>query len=447
MTQTVRTPCSRARRRSCDQVCEPGPRSSSATAAARDRSPTSSGPIAAPALAATVRPAQPLADGLDVGEQPRRRRQGPVAALLVEPAHVVVRLQAVPAPPLRLVHDHEHVAGVIEQQRRPGDGHRAPATRNRARLPGGATAPATRGTAAPREVAASRDPGLLQVARQAPQRLLRGRALHGGPDDDLVEQAGRALVVGVERAQRVHRVAEQLDAHRLVGGGREDVHDAAAPRDLARRADDVHPAVAQPHGPQHEAVGRQLLAVADDLRPGVPLLRRRQQAAAGRGPDQQHVQTCRAAAGPWPRRVRARPRDAARCRRTGRRRAPAARRSARNRDRPGRPGPTGPAAGASRAASSGRTTSSGLPARAASNPSTSARAPSTRPVRRAPRSPLDAVRSSRSKKGARSSGAQRAGSPAIRLPRSRRDRRPGCTGPGGSASAPAPRRRACSAAT
>ncbi len=49
------------------------------------------------------------------------------------------------------------------------------------------------------------------------------------------ERRRRALRVRVEAAQALHVVAEELDPHGLVGVGREDVEDAAAPRHLAGR--------------------------------------------------------------------------------------------------------------------------------------------------------------------------------------------------------------------
>ena len=59
-----------------------------------------------------------------------------------------------------------------------------------------------------------------------------------------VEARLRALRFGVELADGVDLVAEELDAHRAIGLGRVDVEDAAAARELAGHFDQVHLRVA-----------------------------------------------------------------------------------------------------------------------------------------------------------------------------------------------------------
>jgi hypothetical protein len=65
----------------------------------------------------------------------------------------------------------------------------------------------------------------------------RQQLLDGPPDG--------ALVGDGERAQLADLVAPELDAHRVVGRGREDVDDAAAHRELAARGDHLDPRVGQ----------------------------------------------------------------------------------------------------------------------------------------------------------------------------------------------------------
>ncbi len=83
---------------------------------------------------------------------------------------------------------------------------------------------------------------LLGQLRPAAQRLA-GVLPEPGVDDDLaggvagdaLDDAGRALVADREAAERLDVVAPELDAHGLVGGGREDVDDATADGELTAR--------------------------------------------------------------------------------------------------------------------------------------------------------------------------------------------------------------------
>ena len=56
----------------------------------------------------------------------------------------------------------------------------------------------------------------------------------------LVQARLRALRLGIELADGLDLVAEELNAHRAVGLGRVDIENAAAPRELARHLDQVH---------------------------------------------------------------------------------------------------------------------------------------------------------------------------------------------------------------
>ena len=70
----------------------------------------------------------------------------------------------------------------------------------------------------------------------------------------LSQRSSERWDLGVERADRLDLVAEELDPDRLGGVGREDVEDAAAEAELAGDLDDLgprHPPLQQP--------GRQLL--------------------------------------------------------------------------------------------------------------------------------------------------------------------------------------------
>ncbi len=75
--------------------------------------------------------------------------------------------------------------------------------------------------------------------------LLGGQQLPAGEELHLGAVDGGALVGHRELAQAVDLVAPEVDADRLVGGGREDVDDRAPHGDLAPVLDLVLPAVAE----------------------------------------------------------------------------------------------------------------------------------------------------------------------------------------------------------
>jgi hypothetical protein len=66
-----------------------------------------------------------------------------------------------------------------------------------------------------------------------------------GQENGLVGVLRAALGDGVEKAHRVELVAEELRAHGVVAGGREDVEDAAAQRELPDALDERRARVAR----------------------------------------------------------------------------------------------------------------------------------------------------------------------------------------------------------
>ena len=90
-------------------------------------------------------------------------------------------------------------------------------------------------------------------------------------------------MIGVERSQRFDGVAEQLDAHRLVGFRREDVDDAAATRDLAGGGDGVDAPVPGVQAFEDETLRGQDAPGAHDARARGDLGRRRQPRREARG--------------------------------------------------------------------------------------------------------------------------------------------------------------------
>jgi hypothetical protein len=69
-----------------------------------------------------------------------------------------------------------------------------------------------------------------------------------------VDGVGGALVGDGERAQLAHLVAPELNAHGVLGGGREDVDDPAAHRELAARGDHLDAGVGQLDQPHQQVV-------------------------------------------------------------------------------------------------------------------------------------------------------------------------------------------------
>ena len=90
------------------------------------------------------------------------------------------------------------------------------------------------------------------AAERRDRRIVEG-VLAPGQQAQALERRERALGLGVETAQRLDLVVEQLDAHRGVVSHREQVHDGAAHRELAVLVDIVDGAVA---GARRRGAGR-----------------------------------------------------------------------------------------------------------------------------------------------------------------------------------------------
>ena len=109
--------------------------------------------------------------------------------------------------------------------------------------------------------------GLLLERGDLGQLPVLGRELGGGCDLDHLGIAERALGEGREPAQRLDLVAEQVDAHGTVLGGREQVKQSAADRELAAVLHLVHALVSGGHQVQgglvevDQVTGAQLEAV------------------------------------------------------------------------------------------------------------------------------------------------------------------------------------------
>ena len=97
---------------------------------------------------------------------------------------------------------------------------------------------------------------------QGRQHGARREDVGEGQRDEGVDRPGGPLRVGVEAAQALHGVAEELDAHRLRPVRGEDVEDAAAPRHLARGGDRVLARVAPFVERLEQDLGRHLVAHA-----------------------------------------------------------------------------------------------------------------------------------------------------------------------------------------
>ncbi len=82
-----------------------------------------------------------------------------------------------------------------------------------------------------------------------------------------------ALVGDGERADVGDLVAEELDAHTVVGGGREDVEDAAAHRELTTAPDKVDALVGHLHQRGQQTVEVDLIALVQGDRVQIPQAR------------------------------------------------------------------------------------------------------------------------------------------------------------------------------
>ena len=85
---------------------------------------------------------------------------------------------------------------------------------------------------------------LAIAAAEARDAVLGQQHLADRQQHDLVARAGRALAHGIERADRLQRVAEQVEPQRLVRAGRKEIDQAAAHGELARLHHGLRAAVA-----------------------------------------------------------------------------------------------------------------------------------------------------------------------------------------------------------
>jgi hypothetical protein len=104
-----------------------------------------------------------------------------------------------------------------------------------------------------------------------------------GQERELGVRRDRALGLGVEAAEALDRVAQELEADRAVEVGREHIEDPAAPRHLARARDRVFPAVAALVEGLEQDLRRHLLAGPEREHAGLeePRGERRPQEAGG----------------------------------------------------------------------------------------------------------------------------------------------------------------------
>ena len=101
-----------------------------------------------------------------------------------------------------------------------------------------------------------------QALGEACQHGPRREGVREGEDLDRGERALAALARGVEAAQALDRVAEELDPHRALAGRREHVQDAAAARHLAGCCDGILLSVARLVEGLEQHLGGHLLALA-----------------------------------------------------------------------------------------------------------------------------------------------------------------------------------------
>ena len=99
-------------------------------------------------------------------------------------------------------------------------------------------------------------------------RMEHGKGLSHGKKDDLIQILGPALGQRVEAAHGIQLVTEEFQADRVVGGGTEDVQDAAAHGKLAHALDQVAAAVARLKQAGGQGVGRAGIAQTERNRRG-----------------------------------------------------------------------------------------------------------------------------------------------------------------------------------
>jgi hypothetical protein len=126
---------------------------------------------------------------------------------------------------------------------------------------------------------------LRQRSAQAVEHGARREGVGEGEHLEPVEGAGRALGLGIERAQALDGVPEELDAHRRLAIRREDIEDPSAPRDLAGRGDRILAAIPPLVERFEEDFGREVFTAfdRDDARLEQPRREDRPQEAGRRG--------------------------------------------------------------------------------------------------------------------------------------------------------------------
>ncbi len=108
--------------------------------------------------------------------------------------------------------------------------------------------PSTAWPVAIRSNSSPRVPGVFRCTRASAAAALCTSSVisssrHGDATTSSQGLVERALVGDGERADLLDRVAEEVDAHRVLQGGREQVDDAAADAELAAALDQVDPDV------------------------------------------------------------------------------------------------------------------------------------------------------------------------------------------------------------
>ncbi len=108
------------------------------------------------------------------------------------------------------------------------------------------------------------------------QNIFAHRRVGQRQQHSFIHRIGRSLRAGIELADRLHFVAEQLDAHRAVGLGRINIQNAAAQRIFAGHLDHIHGDITHRVEVGHERFGIDGLRLAQGSRQFRVILRRAQ---------------------------------------------------------------------------------------------------------------------------------------------------------------------------
>ena len=102
------------------------------------------------------------------------------------------------------------------------------------------------------------------------EKLLVDRSLCQRQEQSFIHRTGRTLRCGIELADRIDLIAEELDTHRALGFRRVDVENATAEGVLSGHFDDVGRAVANRVEMCEQGFGVNGFAAADSARePGI----------------------------------------------------------------------------------------------------------------------------------------------------------------------------------